>query len=336
MSDAVTSTSAAPAPQATAQPAAVARADVSESQDAVKLLREIRAKRGGDKNKLKLVPKQEPDAEAADEQPTSEASASEAASSPETAEGADAEGADDKPPEKEPTWAQKLRADLTKKTEQVKQLEQRDREREAKFNEAAQRVQWQIEDVQADVKAEQAYSQMLEQAIESAGFSVPADWKRAALAERKASALERQLQRGQTAQQKQGHEKAGERAVQSLHSLGERIPEVKAALSNADPEMRAWLAERFGVDEQGKPTGLGMKNLERDAANHAKALRYERTTRAQAKKTTAQVKPAEGARPQSTTLAGQGSGAGQKRLPAVPRDQNESMAFLAARRAARK
>jgi hypothetical protein len=298
--------------------------DTLSSREARDFLKSRRAER----QKLRLVPTDDTTSDA----PTLETEV--APPSLEDGVGAE-EASDEKPPEVEPTWAQKLRTDLSKKTERLATLEKQHAAREQKFAEASRAVHHQVEDMQADIKAEQGYSEMLEQAIAAAGFAVPADWKRAALAERKAERLERHLARGQKAQASQGHEKSAEAARAQLGELGKSIPEIAAGLAGKDPEVKAWLLKRFAMAD-GKPTGLGMKNLEEDALAFAKALRWDRHSKAQASKRAAQPRPDESQRPSSTTLNGSTSNAGTKRAPTIPQNEKDSAAWLAARRASRK
>jgi len=320
---------------AAAQPSAVARAVVDENKgdntlstrEAANFLKQKRAER------LKLVPKDEPQADDADAEINPEVNAEAA----EIAEDVDADADSEKPPAVEPTWAQKLRTDLGKKTERVQVLEKQHAEREAKFEEAHRAVSSRMEDLSADVAAEQTYSKMLEQAIDSAGFAVPSDWKRAVAAERRTAALERQLARGQTAARQVDHSKVATQAVEQLTGLRKQIPELDGGFTGKDPEAKAWLQERFALDENGKPAGLGMKNLERDAIAFAKALRWDRHSKAQStKRAPSTPPPSESNRPSSTTLSGGGAGAGGKRSAMVPQNEKDSLQWFAARRAARK
>lgn len=338
MTTAASPAPAAAAPATTAQPAAVARASVDEKTSSDTLssreARDFLKQRRAERTKLRLARVEDEPA-----QTSVEPEAKAETVTPDNAGEVDgsAETNEDKPPEQEPTWAQKLRTDLSKKTERVAELEKQHQAREAKFAEAHRAVQHRIEDQQADIKAEQAYSAMLEKAIADAGFVVPADWKRAMLAERKAERLERHLARGQTAQRAVGHEKSAVAATEQIQALGQKIPEIAAALAGKDAEARAWLAKRFAMGDDGKASGLGLKNLEEDALAFAKALRWDRHSKAQAQKRPAQAaRPGEGERPTSTTLNGSTSNAGGKRMPLVPQTQKESEAWLAARRAARK
>jgi hypothetical protein len=321
----------------TAQPAAVQRSLVDDkdnsgtlsSREARDFLKNKRAERT--KLKLRLASDDGETVTHSDEP----ADAPEAVTPEQGAD--DGSSETDKPPEVEPTWAQKLRTDLSKKTERVAELEKAHAAREQKFSEAHRAVTHRIEDMAADVKAEQAYSTMLEEAIASAGMVVPADWKRAALAERKAERLERHLARGQTQQRSQGHEKSAEAAREQVAALGKQIPEIAAGVSGKDPEVQAWLRERFAIDDKGRPVGLGMKNLDKDALAFAKALRWDRHSRAKAAaKGKATPKPGESERPTSTTLTGSNGNAGARRAPMVPKNEKETIAWLAARRAARK
>lgn len=230
---------------------------------------------------------------------------------------------DEEPPdEQKPTWAQKLRGDLAKKTERLAQLEQRHAEREQRFEQAARHVEHRIEDVTDDLKAEQRYSAALEAAIAKSGFTVPADWKRAFQAEHKATKLERQLSRGQRVEQSKTIEVKAQEARDQVTALAKQFPELDWQKS---PEGKAWLAERFSKG------GKGMANLERDALMFVKALRYDRSQKAQAntpQQTQRQPKPA-------PTLAGQRANVGRKTTAAVPQNEKESAAWLAARKAAR-
>ena len=293
------------------------------TSEAVKFL----AKRKADRA-LKLVPRDdnsdEPAPDALDDVP------------PDAGEGDAGSEGEDKPPETEPTWAQRLRADLGKKTARVAELEKRHTDQEARFEQAHRTVQWKIEDVQADIEAERGYSKMLEAAIDKLGYDVPADWKRALHAERERDGLKRQLARGQSEQAKQGHAKSADAARAQLGELGKKIPEIGAGFAGKDPQAKAWLQERFALDDNGKPIGLGMKNIERDAIAFAKALRWDRHSSAQGGKRTSQPPPGAGQRPASTTLRGGGPGAGGKRTATIPKNEAESTAWLAARRAARK
>jgi hypothetical protein len=226
------------------------------------------------------------------------------------------------PDEQKPTWAQKLRADIAKKTERLAVLERQHAEREQRFEQAARHVEHRIEDVTDDLKAEQRYSAALEAAIAKSGFNVPADWKRAFQAEHKANKLERQLSRGKSVEQSKTVEVKAAEARDKVTTLAKQFPELDWKTS---PEGKAWLASRFA---QG---GKGMRDLEQDALIFVKALRYDRSQK-NAARTPQQTQRAPKPAP---TLAGQRANVGRKTTAAIPSNEKESAAWLAARKAAR-
>lgn len=230
---------------------------------------------------------------------------------------------DEEPPdEQKPTWAQKLRADLSKKTERLAVLEKQHQEREQRFEQAARHVEHRIEDVTDDLKAEQRYSAALEAAIAKSGFTVPADWKRAFQAEHKATKLERQLSRGQRVEQGKTVEAKAAEARDKVSALAKQFPELDW---NTSPEGKAWLAQRFSRG------GKGMADLDADALVFVKALRYDRSQK-NAARTPQQTQRAPKPAP---TLAGQRANAGKRTTAAIPQNEKESAAWLAARKAAR-
>ncbi len=306
MADVVSTT----APEAAA-PAAPAPVVTGKSGMAV--LKDIRAERA---KRTSTVPK------ADDEAPEAPALEADEPTQPDL-ETTETETADEEPPvDKQPTWAQKLRTDLGKKTERVQHLERQHAEREQRFAEAHTAVQHKIEDATADLDAERAYSTALEQSLAKQGFRVPADWKRAFAAEHRAKTLERQLARGSAVENARGSVQAGEAAKNEVRALGKKFPEMDFA---KDADGKAWLAARFGEG------GKGLKDLEADALTFVKALRYDRSQKATKRPAQSEQQP----RPSSTTLAGSTANAGQKRTAHVPQNEKESIAFLAARKAAR-
>lgn len=346
MSDAVGATAApttstnAPAgkaePFARAEPAPKPDGVLSK-KDAADFLAKRRAERekaAAAENNLRLVP--------AHEDTTSDESAPEdTAATPQATEGADSEGneqAEEAEPEQVPTWAQKLKAEHAQATEKVQALEKRHAERDAQFAEAHQRVKYALDDVNADLKAEQSYSAALEKAIAAAGLAIPADWKARIAAERERDRLKMQLERGQSTtksfEKQQAEKRAGEQVQTVLADLAKKIPEFDLA---KNPETKAWLQARFALDDNGKPVNPGaFKTLEADAIAFAKALRWDRTQKANAGKKPLQPKPNESQRPSSTTLSGKGGGTSAARAPAVPKNEKESLAWLQARKATRK
>lgn len=345
MSDGVSQPTAAPAASTTATTAAPAKAQPTtaltpkaDKPDAEKsglaVLREIRSARRAPKTGKDAAKAQPQEADNALEidpallegaQPDDAADVDDQTDVDPNAETETDETAteDEEPPdEQKPTWAQKLRADLSKKTERLAVLERQHQEREQRFEQAARRVEHRIEDVTDDLKAEQSYSAALEAAIAKAGFNVPADWKRAYQAEHKAKKLERALSRGQHVEQSKTIEAKAQEARDQVTALAKQFPELDWKQS---PEGKAWLAERFGKG------GKGMANLANDALMFVKALRYDRSQRAQAntpQQTQRAPKPA-------PTLAGQRANVGRKTAAAIPQNEKESAAWLASRRAAR-
>ena len=299
------------------------------------VLQKIRAERRGgkaDKNGLRLAPKQEADnaleidpALLADQAPGDDETADDATDVDPNAETETDDGTDEEqepPDEAKPTWAQRLKDEMAKKTERLANLEKQHAEREQRFEQAARQVEHRIEDVGDDLKAEQRYSAALEQAIAKAGLVVPADWKRAFLAEHKATKLERQLQRGQHVEQSKTVEAKANEAKDKVAALAKQFPELDWQKS---PEGKAWLAARF------QKGGKGMTDLDADALVFVKALRYDRSQRAQ-ERTPQQTQRAPKPAP---TLAGQRSNVGRKTTAAVPQNEKESAAWLAQRKAAR-
>lgn len=320
------STSTAPKTDATAAPEK-SEADMS----ALKVLQKIRAeRRAGDKNGLRLAPKQEGDnameidpALLADQIDGADADdQTDVDPNAETETDPNATEDEEPPDEAKPTWAQKLKTDLAKKTERLTTLEKQHAEREQRFAQAARQVEHRIEDVGDDLKAEQKYSAALEQAIAKAGFTVPADWKRAFQAEHKATKLERQLARGQHVEQSKGVEAAAAQARDKVQALAKQFPELDWSKS---PEGKAWLTARF------QKGAKGMTDLEQDALMFVKALRYDRSQRRTAN-TPQQTQRAPKPVP---TLAGNKANTGKKTTAAIPQNEKESAAWLAARKAAR-
>jgi hypothetical protein len=323
------------APATTAQPAAVQRADIAQKDrdegplskaEAVKFMAERRKEREA-KNSLRLVPADDDDGaplESDEANPADQVEATEAN--------------DGEPePEKVPTWAQKLKTEHAKATETVQKLEAQRATDNAKYEAAHLAVMHAHEDLMADIKDEQAYSNMLEQAIAKAGLALPPNWKEKLIADRQVASLKRQLARGGHTQEQKAtaemHAKAQTTAATTLDSLRKKLPELDW---EKVPEAKAWLSARFALDDNGKPVNPGaMKTIEADAVAFAKALRWDRSQKANEGKRTAQPKPNEQARPSSTTLNGAAQGAGAKRVPNVPKNEKESLAWLQSRRAAR-
>lgn len=346
MSDGVSQTTETAAPAASAASAAPAKAQGTapttakpdNEKSALQVMREIRAARRKERGGLSLAPKQEPSSaldidpalldsvqgngDAGDGEPVDGDDQTDVDAGAET-ETDEAAAEDVEPPDEEkPTWAQKLRGDLAKKTERLAVLEKQHVEREQRFAQAARKVEHRVEDVGDDLKAERGYSAALEAAIAKAGLVVPGDWKRAYLAEHKASKLERALSRGQHVEQSKTVEVKAQEARDQVTALGKQFPELDFKTS---PEGKAWLAERFSKG------GKGMRDLQRDALMFVKALRYDRSQRAQAntpQQTQRAPKPA-------PTMAGNKANAGRKTTAAIPQTEKESAAWLAARKAAR-
>ncbi len=329
-------TSTAPAISTSAQPAAVARAPAPSTStepgsraESVKFLAERRQLRlaASDGDTVSN------DAESGD--PSIDPAVEQQADSEETPE-------QEEPPEtgKEPTWAQKLREDLSAKTERLKDVETKQTQREGQWGEAVQKATWAREDVADEAAFATSYAQALEQVIEQAADRMRragllgADMplldplsKRLFFKGREEAQLKRQLERAQSHTKNQHTERAGVEAQGKLQALRKQLPELDW---EKVPEARAWLAARFAKD------GLGMRGIDQDAVAFAKALRWDRSQRNAPARSTGAPRPSENARPSSSTMTGTSSGGGEKRTPAVPETAKESLKWLAARKAARK
>lgn len=338
---------AAPASSA-AKPEAVARVapkpdfldpdHVPKHKDAVDFLKARRAER------LRLASSNGERVDQTSDEPASDATPEDPPVDGEGSSETEGDDLEDQEPEKMPTWAQKLRADLSEKTHTLHKLEQERTQRDQVFAQAHQQVKHALEDKGDENQHLASLVDSLRSVISRTfmktadGRFVPAtisddSWS-AIQSAREVEKLKRQLGRGQGAVQAQTHEKAGQEAVGQLEALRKEIPELDW---EKNPEAKAWLQARFALDEQRRPMGAGMRNIKVDAIAFAKALRWDRQQMAQQKERQhTQPKPADGRRPSSSTLPGSGGGTVTKTTPQVPRNEKESLAWLAARRAARK
>lgn len=330
------STSAQPAAVARTTPAAAPKADATDlnRNDAVKFLAERR--------KLRLV--DESDKPAIDDDVTN---VDPTADTSDDADKTETETDEAEDPAAQATWAQKLRKDLADKTERIKAIEDEQAQRESTWTEAVQQAKHAREDLADEAAFHQSYATALEAVIEEAANRLRAAGllgkdqplldplsKQLFMKGRDEAKLKRQLERAQHGTKAQQTEKVGAKAVETLNDLRKRIPELDW---EKVPEAKQWLAQRFAKDEQGRPTGLGMKNLEADAMAFAKALRWDRSQKQTTQRNTQQTqRPGEEQRPSSTTMAGASQGGSVKPTPKEPQNAKESLAWIQSRKAARK
>ena len=302
MSDAPAAAPAAP--EASAQPAAVARVSQAKAQASQDPERELRRewKEAAKQRRLRLVAKADAEAQPSPEsaapvldgQPPADESGnpSDVADSEETAEA-------------RTPWAQKVKADLADATTKVQQFE----EREAKWTEAARSIKFQHEDISDDLKHAQAYASQLEALLKQAGHAVDPVSKAHFDGQREIAKLRRQIERGQSVTSEQAQTQAVEQHMTTLKqgfgALAQKFPEFRGSLKGkAAGDFVEIELDRF------RRTG-NIEGLDRRAAAWIASQRGAQPAQARP-----QPAPA-GRRPDSTTLAGQrgGSSSGKGAAP---------------------
>lgn len=199
--------------------------------------------------------------------------------------------------EKEPTWAQKLREDLSKKTAEVEQAKQADAKREQQWARAVQSAKNHVEDITGE---RDHYKGLFEQAKEylvANGMMDPmsVDLVSEQYERRK---LERLLARGTSAQTEEGKASLVRQHTESigagLNPLMQKYPELNP---KKNPEAIEFLEMALA---KYRTTGKFDDNLEDRARRWVAGWRASRTQEPAAQKPAAPKPRA----PESTTLAG--------------------------------
>jgi hypothetical protein len=336
-----------PAPAATAEPSAVARAtpqakaqkatkakaeDLETTADAARFLAERRklrlAARGGES-----VEGDESDTPAEEPSLSADPAAQDAQ--------ADAQAEDEGPEgDAAPTWAQRLREDLAKKTERVQALEKDYAEREARFGEAVEktraeveRVKIEIDDAKDEAAYWQSYAQQVEGLLTEIGHTIDPISKIAIERERELAKMKRQMERQQKTQSARGSE---ERRAQLAADLTQRFEAIRQKHPEVDwqknPEAREFVSELLSgelYDGQGR---FAEERVARAVDRFVASVRWKLAQKS-TDATKAQPKTAE--RPSSSTLSASRGASGNRTRPELPATPEDSVRWLQNRRLAR-
>lgn len=291
---------AAPAPAQTAAPSAVARvapSDIGEPKDAFAAARAEMRARKSEQRKLKLAAS---DGERVDDNADAMPDNEEPATGAEGDEHqADAEQTEDAAEEKEPTWAQKLRDDLEKKTSKLAEVEKTTAEREAKWSQAVQATTHKLEDMADDVTH---YKGLFEQTLEllkQVGHPIDEVSLQLVNEQREKKRLERMLKRGESTKTEQ---QKGELVTQHKTAIEGAFRGLSQKFAELDPKKNKDAREFIEAElARYQQAGRFDDGLEARARRWVLGWRAENAARMQ-KSTTKPQKPAQ--RPDSTTMAG--------------------------------